>query len=102
MNGRALFRLPIGKAWLRAKELVPLTAFLVTVTGLKSVKAPLQTMAQRLKRLLELSGSTMSVQYLKQATLAVYAWRVGKRLPGYTPGSPIVAMDKSGLPKIIP
>jgi hypothetical protein len=87
---------------LKIKELVPLASFLVSVTNARTLRAPILGLAQRIERLWRGSGSTMSVQYLKKATLAVYAWRVGKQIPRFTPGEPVVSLDKSGLPRILP
>nr|UJQ92499.1 MAG: putative RNA-dependent RNA polymerase [Mitoviridae sp.] len=92
----------IGNVWLRIQEIVPVTAFLVTVTSLGRYRRTLMLLGYRVYQLLKLSGPTMAVQYLKEASRLVIQWLSGNPEPVAKATGVLVRRDKYGLPTIIP
>lgn len=61
-------------------------------------------LAERIARLVKLSGKPAAAAYLKIAVISCYQYRAGSRIKPWVLGSgkPIVALDVRGLPKIVP
>lgn len=88
---------------LEVREIVPLVKFLVTGLNLcRRYSRLMLVFGENVRRLVRDSGKPMACAYLKQATMDVYHHLAATPRERWSGQGPIVRVDGSGLPMLIP